>query len=72
MDIHTLHQASKSSTFRPFTLVLSNGDTIKIEHPEHLHVVPGEIDVVVLVPGGGWRVIDSRAIREIQIPKSAA
>lgn len=72
MDIRTLHQASRSGSFRPFTLILTNGDTIRIDHPEHLHVVEGEIDVVVLVPGGGWRIIDSRGIREIQLPRSAA
>ncbi len=72
MDTKTLQQVSSAAGFRPFTLVLTNGDTIRINHPEHLHVVEGEIDVVVLVPGGGWRIIDSRGIREIQVPKSAA
>lgn len=50
--------------FRPFTIHLTSGARMPVEHPEQLHVNP-EADLFTLWEGPHWNLIDIAAVERV-------
>ena len=63
-EIREYHEASP---FVPFTLRLSSGRALTVEHPEFMHVPPVGSQIVVWSQEGYSRVVDASAVEEIDL-----
>ena len=62
MNITDIKELYRATPFEPFELVLTNGTTVKIVHPEFISFAPSNRTVHVWEPTGGGKRIDVKLI----------
>ena len=71
MNIRELKDAYKAAPFQPFDIVLTNGRTVRVAHPEFMAFSPRGRTVVVYDEEGLER-IDIPLINSLKIPERPA
>lgn len=66
MKVRDLKQMQDREPFRPFTLHLTGGGRVPVEHPEQLHVNP-QADLFTLWIGPQWNLIDITSVERISV-----
>lgn len=56
MDLQGLRDALRRQPFEPFTIRLSDGRALPVEHPEFVAV--GAIRAIVIAPDDSWSVVE--------------
>jgi hypothetical protein len=70
MKTADLKQMQEREPFRPFTIHLTSGAAVPVEHPEQLHVNP-KADLFTLWEGPQWNLIDIAAVERISVASKA-
>lgn len=65
MKAEDVRATIKQAPFVPFEIRLADGTMIRVDHPEHAHLPPGQRTMVVYPRKGGIRLIDVGLILEI-------
>lgn len=47
-----------SAPFKPFEIHLTNGHTLRVATPDHLFFIPKSPEFMVVLPDGGYRIVD--------------
>ena len=58
MTLKTLKELRDAAPFKPFEIHLSNGQNLPIVTSDHLFFMPGNSDFIVVLPEGGFRIVD--------------
>ena len=67
MKIDDIRRQFEERPFRPFTIRIADGRSVKVDHPEFMALSSEGETFVVHEPGGGWRIIDTDAVTELSI-----
>ena len=67
MKIDDIRRQFEERPFRPFTIRIADGRSVKVDHPEFMALSSEGETIVVHEPGGGWRIIDTDAVTELSI-----
>ena len=62
MNVEEIKELYRAAPFQPFELVLTNGTTIKIVHPEFMSFSPDGRTLHVWEPTGGGKRVDVKLI----------
>lgn len=69
MKSKAIRELYDSEPFRPFTIRLEDGRSVEVPHREFLFIHPGEDTIIVALPDGGFRMIASDLVTEIDAKK---
>lgn len=67
MTIKELERAHKAQPFRPFTLHLASGRSVRVEHPEFMAYTPRSRVTVVFKKDGDFEIIDLLLVDSIEV-----
>ena len=67
VKIDDIRNHFEARPFRPFTIRIADGRSVRVDHPEFMAVSSEDETFVVHEPGGGWRIIDSDAVTELTV-----
>ena len=72
MNIADIKDLYRATPFEPFELVLTNGTTVKIAHPEFISFSPDNRTLHVWEPAGGGKRVDVKLIIALnELPPSS-
>jgi hypothetical protein len=54
----TIKEMRDAAPFKPFDIHLTNGHTLRVATPDHLFFIPKSPEFMVVLPDGGFRIID--------------
>lgn len=72
MKIEQLQAMLEASPFLPFSLILPNGEKLKVPHPDFAWIHPGRRNVVVALKGDIVRIVNWQMIAAIETKAAAA
>jgi hypothetical protein len=72
MTLNQLRQALARQPFRPFTLVLADGRSFVISHPEFMAVAPNGREVTLYEEDSTQHFLDTILIAQLIIPPEPA
>jgi hypothetical protein len=67
MTIEQLRGAREANPFRPFTIVLADGRSLRVPHRDYLSTSPGGRTVIVYQAGEAFSIIDLLLVTELAI-----
>ena len=67
MSIDDIRTHFEARPFRPFTIRIADGRSVRVDHPEFMALSSEGETFVVHEAGGGWRIIDTDAVTELSI-----
>jgi hypothetical protein len=70
MSLKTLRETRDAAPFKPFDIQLADGRTVSVATADHLFLIPESREFLVVLPGGGFRIIDSSQV--VSVGRSAA
>ena len=72
MRIIQLKTLLEASPFVPFSLILPNGDKLKVPHPDFAWISPGGRSVVVAIKGDVIRIVNWAMVTAIETKPALA
>jgi hypothetical protein len=69
MKLKAIREFYDSEPFRPFTIHLADGRSVEVPHREFLFIHPREETIIVALPEGGFRMLSSDLVTEIDVRK---
>jgi hypothetical protein len=54
----TIKEMRDAAPFKAFDIHLTNGHTLRVATPDHLFFIPKSPEFMVVLPDGGFRIID--------------
>lgn len=70
MSLKTLREMRDAAPFKPFEIQLTDGRAVSVATPDHLFFIPDSREFMVVLAGGGFRIIDSSQV--VSVGRSAA
>lgn len=70
MTIESIREATHAEPFRPFTLRLAGGPTIKVAHPDFIAIGPKGRTVFVYGEDESFKVVDVMLVTELEMEPS--
>jgi hypothetical protein len=70
MSLKTLREMRDAAPFKPFEIQFGDGRAVSVATPDHLFFIPDSREFMVVLPGGGFRIIDSSQV--VSVGRSAA
>ena len=67
MNIEDIRSHFEARPFRPTTIRIADGRSVRVDHPEFIAVSTEDETFVVHESGGRWRIIDTDAVTELSI-----
>ena len=67
MTIEQLRAAREANPFRPFTIFLADGRSVRIPHRDYLSMTPGGRTVIVYQTAEAFSIIDVLLVTELAI-----
>lgn len=67
MTIEKLREVHQAKPFRPFSLYLADGGTIRVSHPESLAYSPSGRTIVVISPDDRTQFVDLLLVSRIEL-----
>ncbi len=66
-ELRSGNSAARSDTtpFRPFEIHLSSGRALPVISTDHLFFVPGRCDFILVLPDGGFRIVDVSPVESV-------
>ena len=58
MTVKTLKELRNRTPFKPFELHLADGNKLPVVSTDHLFFFPTHAELMVVLPGGGFRFVD--------------
>lgn len=58
MTIRTLKELRDKAPFKPFDIHLADGQVLPVVTLDHLFFMPGMDEFVLVLPDGGFRIVD--------------
>ncbi len=58
MTLKTLREMRDTAPFKPFDLHLADGRVLPVVTPDHLLFLPNNPEFIVVLPDGGFRIVD--------------
>jgi len=71
MTMQAIKEAAYADPFRPFTLRVGAGPTVKVAHPDYIAFGPKGRTVVVYGSNESFRLIHVMLVTELDIPESS-
>jgi hypothetical protein len=62
MTLKTLRQMRDAAPFKPLEIQLADGRTVTVATADHLFFMPNNPDFLVVLPDGGFRIVDPRQV----------
>jgi hypothetical protein len=73
MNLKTLREMRDAAPFKPFDIHLADGrPALRVATPDHLFFIPNSTEFMVVLGGGGFRIIDSSQVVSIGRDRSRA
>lgn len=72
MRIEQMRTLLEATPFAPFSLVLPNGEKLRVPHPDFAWVHPGGRSVVVALKGDLVRIVNWQMVTGIETKSAAA
>jgi hypothetical protein len=69
MSLKTLREMRDAAPFKAFDIQLADGRAVSVATPDHLFFIPDSREFMVVLPGGGFRIIDSSHV--VNVGRSA-
>lgn len=60
-----------AAPFKVFEIHLSNGQVLPVVTPDHLFFIPKSPEFMVVLPDGGFRIIDLAQVVSVGLPASS-
>jgi len=70
MTLKTLREMRDAVPFKPFEIHLADGRSVPVATSDHLFFMPNNPDFLVVLPGGGFRIVDPRQV--VSVGRSTA
>lgn len=70
MNVDKIRLLSHAEPFHPFTICLSDGQRLAIDHPEFLAISPTRDALVVFKPDGNFVIVQPDQITALQTRKA--
>jgi len=70
MTEKTIREMRDSAPFKAFDIHLSNGHALRVSTPDHLFFIPKSPEFLVVLPDGGFRIVDLSQV--VSIGRTAA
>jgi hypothetical protein len=70
MTVEQLRSTHRATPFRPFTLHLADGRSLRIPHPDFLFITPAGRAVIVAHEDDSFSIIDLLLVTEIEVGPS--
>jgi hypothetical protein len=70
MTLKSLREMRDATPFKPFQIHLADGRTVMVATADHLFFMPNNPDFLVVLPDGGFRIVDPRQV--VSVGRSAA
>ena len=58
MTLKSLREMRDAAPFKPFAIHLADGRTVTVATADHLFFMPNNPDFLVVLPNGGFRIVD--------------
>ncbi|HEU0010593.1 MAG TPA: hypothetical protein VFT34_12325 [Verrucomicrobiae bacterium] len=65
MTLKTLREMRDAAPFKPFEIHLADGRTVTVATADHLFFIPNNPDFLVVLPDGGFRIVDPRQVLSV-------
>ncbi len=65
MTLQTLREMRDTTPFRPFEIRLARGRSFPVVSTDHLFLMPGRSDFVLVLPDGGFRIVDASQVESV-------
>ena len=62
MDLKTLRETRDAAPFKPFEIQLADGRSLSVATPDHLFFMPNSAEFLVMLPQGGFRIVNSSQV----------
>ncbi len=72
MDVQEIRNLYQAAPFRPFDIVLTNGTSVRVVHPEFMSFSPSNDTVHVYDLHGGHKYIDVKLVIALERAKNGA
>ncbi len=72
MNVEDIRDLYSAAPFKPFEIVLTNGTTVRVAHPEFMSFSPDYRTVHVYSTDGGGKPIDVKMVTALHELKSGA
>lgn len=72
MTSEQLRAAREANPFRPFTIYLADGRSLRVPHRDYLSISPGGRTVILYQAGEAFSIIDLLLVTELAIEESPA
>jgi hypothetical protein len=69
MKLESIRQVYDGAPFRPFRIHTADGRTIEVPHREFMWIMPNEPTIMVARPEGGFTMIDSNLVTQVEVEK---
>ena len=66
MNVDRIRLLSEAEPFHPFSICLSDGQRLPVEHPEFLAISPTRDALVVFKPDGNFVIVETDQITSLQ------
>ena len=62
MSLKTLREMRDAAPFKPFEIQLADGRSLTVATPDHLFFIPNSTEFMLVLPAGGFRIVDSAQV----------
>ena len=62
MSLKTLREMRDAAPFKPFEIQLADGRSLNVATPDHLFFIPNSTEFMLVLPSGGFRIVDSAQV----------
>ena len=70
MRLKALREMRDAAPFKPFEIQLADGRSVTVATADHLFFMPNNPDFLVVLPDGGFRIVDPRQL--VSVGRGAA
>lgn len=65
MTERTIRDMRDAAPFHPFDIHLTNGHSLRVVSADHLFLIPNSSEMMVVLPDGGFRIIDLEQVASL-------
>ena len=70
MNLKTLRETRDAAPFKVFDIQLADGRSLSVATPDHLFFIPNSAEFLVVLPAGGFCIVDSAQV--VSVGRNAA
>ncbi|MBI5387656.1 MAG: hypothetical protein HZA90_23600 [Verrucomicrobia bacterium] len=72
MNVERLLELMRATPFAPFSVLLPNGDKIRIPHTDYIWVHPDRRTIIVVAENGATRLLNHQMLLGVELERAAA